>query len=130
MGNCIIARNGNVGSADTYSTAEVVVGKWVDGKKIYRKCVLNNYTSSSAVATTSLDTTNMNIDTLVKIEGTVLVGNYRYTIPSAYSNPYYNWYFGVDGDTSTGQYYLRSGKSGDCVLKNCYLFLYYTKTTD
>lgn len=53
-----------------YSTKEQEIGKWIDGKKLYRKCL--ELTSPSAADTnTNIYTITENIDTLVDIRGTL-----------------------------------------------------------
>ena len=53
-----------------YSMEEQVVGKWTDGKALYRKC-LKLTTPSASNTNTNIYTITENIDTLVNISGTV-----------------------------------------------------------
>lgn len=53
-----------------YSTEEQVVGKWTDGKALYRKC-LKLTTPSTSNINTNIYAITENIDTLVDIRGTV-----------------------------------------------------------
>ncbi len=53
-----------------YSTEEQIIGKWLDGKTLYRKCL--QLTSPNTVDTnTNIYTITENIDTLVDIRGII-----------------------------------------------------------
>ena len=61
---------GNLKSStyDVYSTNETVVGKWIDGKPIYRKVVkLPNQTSNNQKITKDLS--DLNIDSVLRCNG-------------------------------------------------------------
>ena len=112
----------------TYSTEEQIVGKWIDGKPIYRKVVpLNTFSNNGET------TTNHNID------------NLEYVI-----NYSIHWYDTQDGawysnfKDTTGTYYIIFNGINSTVIKvkslggaiwssrciNRYAILEYTKTTD
>ena len=71
---------GNLKSStyDTYSTNETVVGKWIDGKPIYRK-TFNNISVTSSEHSTIPIATGLTIDNLINISG-YLVNNERWII--------------------------------------------------
>ena len=72
---------GNLKSStyDTYSTNETVVGKWIDGKPIYRK-TFNNISVTSSEYSVIPIATGLTIDNLINISG-YLVNNGRWIIP-------------------------------------------------
>lgn len=108
-----------------YSTTETKVGKWIDGKPIYRKCF-----SISNVATDQEYSTNTNISNIEKIisimGNVILASNPDFNIPINF----YNWvaqngcYCFYNKTTNALQY--RTSWN----LSNMYITLEYTKTTD
>ena len=100
-----------------YSTEEQVIGKWIDGKPLYRKTIetiVNN--QNQAV---SLD---FSIDKLKKVEGGLDNGDQL--IP-----------FGFDADTNYCRVFIQKGnKTLYCMNSwgrgTLYITLEYTKTTD
>lgn len=75
-----------------YSTEETVVGKWIDGKTIYRKVFTGNISESNT--TTNYDFSN--VDTIIKPD-TVKLNNE--IVPIQYMNNagyWINWYIGID----------------------------------
>ena len=71
---------GNLKSStyDTYSTNETVVGKWIDGKPIYRK-TFNNISVTSSEHSDITIATGLTIDNLINISG-YLVNSGRWII--------------------------------------------------
>lgn len=127
MGKDIPQNSGTSGGAEEWSTDhETIVGKWVNGKNIYRKCAYRgNIGSGSTSMTFALD----NPETIVFCGGCGNEGsgmsNAQYQLP--YHNP-------VDSRYSLGMFY-RSGainfRGGTAVaIKNAYVWVDYTKTTD
>lgn len=106
---------------DVYSTDEKIVGKWVDGKPLYRKVVTGNITAGSQ----SLFTVNENVDVMVSIRG--------YTNSGVY---YFPFNFTQDGSTQRCVFYKKDVDSiefrGDESIsgETFTVILEYTKTTD
>lgn len=57
-------------SNNNYSTDEIVIGKWIDGKPIYRK-VVQGTTPSNSNLTNVVNLSSLSIDTLISIEGQI-----------------------------------------------------------
>lgn len=75
---------GTISSKDVYSTEEVVVGTWIDGKPLYRKVQIGQgaFAEDSHNLSISLDKLGINdlsIDTFVGFRGTVKIGNPTYS---------------------------------------------------
>jgi hypothetical protein len=61
----------NIGTGNDYSTDEMIVGTWIDGKPIYQKTILNieaKSPTSGSVTETKYDISDLSIDTLVGIK--------------------------------------------------------------
>ena len=113
----------NTYSADSvYSTDEMIIGRWIDGKPIYRKVVQGNITSKNQ----SLFVVNENVETMISIRGYDF-SNGIYYFPFNYAQ---------DGstqkaifykkDTDTIEFRSNSSGSGEVFV----VILEYTKTTD
>lgn len=107
---------------DDYSTDEEKIGKWIDGKTIYRKTI--KITNIKTQTETSLPIDIDDVERILKIDGCVYNGTYG--IPINFSNTtsasYSNW-----------AYYRYASK--DIYYKfywgtEAYIVLEYTKTTD
>ena len=112
----------NTYSADSvYSTDEMIIGRWIDGKPIYRKVVQGNITSKNQ----SLFVVNENVETMISIRGYDF-SNGIYYFPFNYTQ---------DGstqkaifykkDTDTIEFRSNSSGSGEVFV----VILEYTKTT-
>ena len=112
----------NTYSADSvYSTDEMIIGRWIDGKPIYRKVVQGNITSKNQ----SLFVVNENVETMISIRGYDF-SNGIYYFPFNYTQ---------DGstqkavfykkDTDTIEFRSNSSESGEVFV----VILEYTKTT-
>ena len=109
---------------DIYSTDEIVVGTWIDGKPIYRKS-LNYVTSSTNFST---DISSLNIDKIF------VDFSHSYFEQGSYSLP-----LGIYGDSndwnrsfydkSTKTLYIQFG-SVYTMSKDIWITILYTKTTD
>lgn len=78
MGKTIKLSNDIILANDLYSTSERIVGKWIDGKTIYRKCYTGTIALTSAGYFTFSDNNLKNIEQLIKYtyfvkDGTVFV---------------------------------------------------------
>lgn len=88
--------------AEKYSTNELAVGTWIDGKTIYRKC-LSLTSPGTANINTNIYTITENIDTLIDIKGTV------YNKGASYKG-LINSYITADDNISTWGFCDTSGK--------------------
>ena len=113
----------NTYSADSvYSTDEMIIGRWIDGKPLYRKVIQGNITSKNQ----SLFVVNANVETMISIRGYDF-SNGIYYFPFNYAQ---------DGstqkaifykkDTDTIEFRSNSYNSGEVFV----VILEYTKTTD
>ena len=111
----------NTYSADSvYSTDEMIIGRWIDGKPLYRKVVQGNITSKNQ----SLFVVNANVETMISIRGYDF-SNGIYYFPFNYTQ---------DGstqkavfykkDTDTIEFRSNSSESGEVFV----VILEYTKT--
>lgn len=55
----------NLTNATTYSTDEIRIGTWIDGKPIYRKVIARNITATNG---TNISLSSLNIDELLKVK--------------------------------------------------------------
>ena len=120
------AVNEKINTLTTYSTTETIVGTWIDGKPIYRKCFKKTGTLSN------ITTDIANIDDVIKMQ--VLIkdntNNYWRNIPWCYnSNSYDNAFFGGAYLSNTGTLGFQVG-SGLTGTSKYIAILEYTKTTD
>ena len=105
-----------------YSTDEMIIGRWIDGKPLYRKVIQGNITSKDQ----SLFVVNENIKTMISI--------YGYDSPDGIY--YFPFNYTQNGstqkaifykkDTDTIEFRSNSFKSGEVFV----VILEYTKTTD
>ena len=104
--------------ANTYSTNETVIGKWIDGKLLYRKVITTN--------STQMDVSSFNIENVSDVRYFVkTTGNYIF--PGAYgyaSNNMIALYF-VNGYSQIQMAFARPDK-----FVSVTIILEYTKTTD
>lgn len=108
---------------DTYSTNEIKVGTWVDGKPVYRK-VIDGVTSGTSDTGYIISSIN-NMETLVSYTGSILDNNSVKHKIGTYLNDRYNSVLYVD---TSGNIYISHGSS--MVNKSYSLIIEYTKTTD
>ena len=105
-----------------YSSSETKVGLWTNGKPIYRK-VINDNTSSGD---NSISVSGLNIDEIIKIEGTTTQSNNNiipliyYHSSTDFSNIYYR--------QGTNELIVRCGSSYG--YGNTKIIIEYTKATD
>lgn len=111
-----------ISESNTYSTDEIVVGRWIDGKPIYRKVIVATTVSGANTINTGIS----NIDRMIKWEGSTKqantnVGGLSYYISTTDQSICY--YAG-----GSNQFIIRTGSSygfGQTVI-----ICEYTKTTD
>lgn len=108
-----------------YSTTEQVVGKWIDGKPLYRKVF--NITNPTSSNTNYIDISSMNIDTATHLYGYYKTNAGTFGIPFHDSNDNLSVMF-ISGDTNL---YIR-GRFGNnyTSITEVKVVLEYTKTTD
>ena len=108
---------------DTYSTNEIKVGTWVDGKPVYRK-VIEGVTSDTP-DTGYVISSIKDMETLVSYTGSILDNNSVKHKIGTYLGGEYNSVLYVD---TSGNVYMRHGSA--MVNKSYSLIIEYTKTTD
>ena len=122
------AVNADLKDMNVYSTEEKVIGKWIDGKPIYRKVI--TYTLSNALTGLVEIAHNIqNIETPIRIvfgKASVPGSSTSITIPSQYDSTTFIQ-LGAFSDTYVQ---LFAGSTNWTSLKEITLCLEYTKTTD
>ena len=112
--------------ANTYSTNETVVGKWIDGKTIYRRCIVNNGSFSGTTANLSVDLSN--VDRIIDLHGTGVFDS-RYELPIHYVDG--GSYFDVYRDIPSKRLYASFSISRNATrLTKAFIFMDYTKITE
>lgn len=116
MGKTIKLLNDTYLVNDYYSTDEIVIGKWVNGKTIYRKAI--NFILNSQW---QLIGNIPNIQNVIHIYGSSGIG---YTIPYyRNSTNYVTFYIGSNGNIMCDSGSSDNDRYGYCIIE-------YTKTTD
>lgn len=91
-----------------YSKNECLVGKWIDGKNIYRKVLEGNLPNTVNSWVNLLDLSSLNIEDVIKLEGTIkntLTDN-RLLPANAYEGNNYHCVFSYLGNEKKLQVYL------------------------
>ena len=101
-----------------YSTEEQVIGKWIDGKPLYRKIVFGNVPQSDNYPTVATGITNL--DKVVSISLVLAYGDNRQYFTSVRYN---NYYLSKENDNKIT--IVAPDVEGDATFT-----IYYTKTTD
>lgn len=122
--------------SNAYSTYEIRIGRWVDGKPLYRRYVEGSVTGlgvGESGYTDLVDLNSWNIEECVFIEGTIknAGGDLRVVPVNSYENASYNICFSYLGQTG----YLQFKSVGWNQVNGSWNFVYrivleYTKTTD
>lgn len=109
-------------SINTYSTNEVIVGTWINGKPLYRKVIDCGYLLNADVKEVPTGTTDV---TMIKMEGVIYppTGN-QSTFP--YNNPS----TGVYGFFNKSGNKLRIATLSDRSTNTCLIYFYYIKDND
>ena len=126
--NTVVGAINEVNSLNDYSSAEKVIGTWIDNKPVYKKAISTNYSST-------IDTNVVNVDTMIKME--VLVKSSDNTgwrsIPWIWVN---NNSYGTATFSGGFYYAIATGKIVFQVgtdlanVSKVIIVLEYTKTTD
>ena len=108
---------------DIYSTNEIKVGTWVDGKPVYRKVIegVTSGTPDTGYAISSIK----DMETLISYTGSILDDSLTKHKIGTYLSAKYNSIVYVD---SSGNVYMSHGSA--MVNKSYSLIIEYTKTTD
>lgn len=131
MGKIVKLPNDTFIANDLYSTTERMIGKWVNGKPLYRKVYQFTLTSNVySFATFNLDLSNVGI-IYINSNSIILatngqnyqVNSIRYQNNEVAFNNEYNW-FRING--ASVNYNVGNTLAGG----TCYLIVEYTKTTD
>ena len=105
-----------------YSTEEQVIGKWIDGKPLYRKTINVGTLPNNTVLRVAHNI--INYDRFVNIIGSAKSPTQSLTFPFVGGDPSYNIAIQVTAD------YIVIITSSDRSAFNGYVTLEYTKTTD
>lgn len=111
----------------TYSTEEQVIGKWIDGKPLYRKVLTTSTPSNLNVTTTilALDTTNI----IQKFDGYIIypegTKNQHIPLNMTISNVVFHYTYSKNNELR-----MKLSTESSYISKNCVIILEYTKTTD
>ena len=95
----VLSEVNELNEINTYSTTEKAIGKWTDGKTIYRKVLTDNFGNSMSL---NIDS-GVEIDTLVYISIKVIKGNIVFELPfrnEISASEYYQGYSFVNLQTS------------------------------
>lgn len=72
-------------SSHVYSTAEQVVGKWIDGSTVYEKTISTSSPSTANTNVAIADLSSCSINTLISIEGVMYVSSLSQRVPIFWS---------------------------------------------
>lgn len=115
-----------IGILSNYSTTEQVIGKWIDGKPLYRRVITGTLPNSENVFTTLWNTTDWNIDVIIGLDGIATNGN-EFQPFNCYRDSYAKQF----------ELWLRGSKTaitssfGSTFIGNQFIIVVkYTKTTD
>ena len=114
-----------VSESNTYSTDEIEIGRWIDGKPIYRKVWTGTITSGTSQTIVNNVLTDLSIDTVVSITSMAKDNDNR-RLPSYYfsSTDLFRIYI------SNGSLQLGIGSSYPVKPFSYHVIMDYTKTTD
>lgn len=115
---------------EDYSEDEIVVGKWIDGKPLYRKLVIqamSSHTGSSAISK-SYNHNIMDVDHIhINAGASYYIMGGEICLPISYSYPNATTPVGISNLNSSGYNINSCGNRSDW---KAYIFFEYTKTTD
>lgn len=114
-----------IGLTSNYFTRETVIGKWKDGKPLYRR-VLDEVESPSVLNTYTpiVDLRNNNIDTMLPLKGTLYAEDGR-ELSINHSEPNYT----IATTYFSGRIEMKI-ESNIWKERRCIIIIEYTKTTD
>lgn len=116
-----IGESSSQDTGENYSTEEVRIGTWVDGKPLYRK-VIESVTPSSTTQVMDIAQFATTAQ-LINLFGVVFSGSYRIPVPTRYGSNYIGIiaHSNIIGCSTNWQ---------TCVDKKIFIIGEYTKTTD
>ena len=121
---------GNLGK-EAYSTDETAIGTWIDGKTIYRKCIVNNGSFSEQITVSPVDLSN--VDRIIEFHGTGIFSSlYEFNINYSYGySSGAAFRFGVFKDLPSNTLNLIfETSSTPKSLTKAFVFMDYTKKTE
>ena len=121
MLSCIKARK-SAAAENVYSLEERIVGRWIDGRPVYKRTVIDNDFVLSSGGKTVVATVP-NIGELISALGHIWFSNAKYDmfVPGTYAS------VGVD---NPGSVFIRSNSIVAMAGSKMSLTIFYTKTTD
>lgn len=108
---------------DIYTTDEMIIGTWIDGKPVYRKVI--NFGALPNASTKSVPHNISNLDTILDVKGTGTNGSFWFKFPHVVQDTPTN---SIEISVSTTLIYIKTGS--DRSAYSAYIILEYTKTTD
>lgn len=109
---------------EQYSTSEIKIGTWIDGKPLYRKVINIGLVPNNT--TTTIDVSNLNIDYLVDLKGMLKALNSVGFRPLPFAGGGAN---DIRIDVNEGSLRIQTFSTWSGFTPN-YVILEYTKTTD
>lgn len=114
-----------------YSTDEQIIGKWIDGKPIYRKTF--NFENISAGSTKKISISDIytTIDQIITINGIAYCSEFQqwYNIPNTHTNMS-SFYINSVIEGASQELTVRAGSGFTNGLSKVIIYIEYTKTTD
>ncbi len=103
-----------------YSTNETTIGKWIDGKPLYRKVykITNGLTIDTLL---SLNVSGLNIERCIRLDGWQYGSEFSFISLNFYNSDF-NYLYLYDNTTINYQYHWSATE--------IYIIIEYTKTTD
>lgn len=123
---CIATKNIFMDAGSNYSTDELVVGTWIDGKPIYQKTTNYQMPSSGGGGEIANPWGISNVDKVISLYG-------RFTDANGYSSTFNPWYgsrFGFLFNASTSTLAVQIADAGWIYGQTIQITIQYTKTTD
>ena len=109
---------------EIYSTEEQRIGTWIDGKPLYRKAF--DIKTISASNTDLVNVSNLNIETLIKLNGVIITdGGGKFPVPLYDSSSNYSVLFINEYNYIRGRAMVGNGTFSKLIVT-----VEYTKTTD
>lgn len=117
-----------VSITNDYSTTEEIIGKWIDGKPIYRKVIKGTTPSTANSDVVAIELSKIaavgEIDTVTKLDGMLTEQSARFPINAYYNTSYYiaTYWHPEQG--------IRMQVGSNLTARGFTLVIEYTKTTD
>lgn len=113
---------------DIYSEEERVIGRWIDGKLIYRKVLIFNNSVLIGGKSVKIGDLPNDMDKCIRLETFALYPNYTYAYPSPYPYPEIYYILGINTIENIIEIYsegssFKNNQENFCIIE-------YTKTTD